>query len=68
MLPTDRILRIDPATGAVTASIDASGLLSRDASAPGAVLNGIAAIPGTDQFFITGKFWPRMFRVAFVPA
>ncbi|KPI11787.1 glutaminyl-peptide cyclotransferase [Streptomyces mirabilis] len=68
VLPTDRIVRIDPATGAVTASIDASGLLRDDERVPGSTLNGIAAVPGTDQFLITGKFWPRMFRVALVPA
>ncbi|MGW7386033.1 glutaminyl-peptide cyclotransferase [Streptomyces sp. NPDC054794] len=65
---TDHIVRIDPATGAVTASIDASGLLRDDELVPGATLNGIAAVPGTDQFLITGKYWPRMFRVLFVPA
>lgn len=68
VLFTDRIVRIDPASGAVTASIDASGLIRGDELAPGATLNGIAAIPGTDQFLITGKFWPTMFRVTFVPA
>ncbi|MFF8945314.1 glutaminyl-peptide cyclotransferase [Streptomyces sp. NPDC014864] len=65
---TDRIVRIDPATGAVTASVDASGLLRADEIVPGATLNGIAAVPGTDQFLITGKFWPKMFRVVFVPS
>ncbi|MGV9562669.1 glutaminyl-peptide cyclotransferase [Streptomyces sp. NPDC003480] len=65
---TDRIVRIDPATGAVTADIDASGLVRADTLAAGAVLNGIAAVPGTDQFFVTGKYWPRMFRVVFAPA
>ncbi|MEV6022756.1 glutaminyl-peptide cyclotransferase [Streptomyces sp. NPDC052036] len=64
---TDRIVRIDPATGAVTADIDASGLVRADGLAPGAVLNGIAAVPGTDQFLITGKYWSRMFRVTFAP-
>lgn len=68
VLFTDRIVRIDPATGAVTASVDASGLLRDDELVPGSTLNGIAAVPGTDQFLITGKFWPRMFRVVFVPA
>ncbi|MFJ3235808.1 glutaminyl-peptide cyclotransferase [Streptomyces sp. NPDC086787] len=68
VLPTDRIVRIDPLTGAVTASIDASGLLHADELAPGAALNGIAAVPGTDQLLLTGKFWPKMFRVALVPA
>jgi glutamine cyclotransferase len=68
VLSTNRIVRIDPATGAVTASIDASGLLRDDELVPGSTLNGIAAVPGTDQFLITGKFWPRMFRVVLVSA
>ncbi|WP_327136988.1 glutaminyl-peptide cyclotransferase [Streptomyces sp. NBC_01340] len=68
VLFTDRIVRIDPATGAVTASIDASGLLRDDELVPGSTLNGIAAVPGTRQFLITGKFWPRIFRVALTPA
>ncbi|MEV0182397.1 glutaminyl-peptide cyclotransferase [Streptomyces sp. NPDC050625] len=68
VLFTDRIVRIDPATGAVTARIDASGLLHADELVPGATLNGIAAVPGTDQFLVTGKFWPKMFKVALVPA
>lgn len=68
VLFTDRIVRIDPVTGAVTASIDASGLLRDDELVPGSTLNGIAAVPGTHQFLITGKFWPRIFRVALVPA
>jgi glutaminyl-peptide cyclotransferase len=29
------------------------------------VLNGIAAVPGTDQFLLTGKYWPSLFRVRF---
>jgi glutaminyl-peptide cyclotransferase len=61
---TDRILRINPSTGTVTGVVDASGLFSpRDR---GDVLNGIATIPGTDQFLITGKHWPSLFRVRFV--
>ncbi|MFF8973591.1 glutaminyl-peptide cyclotransferase [Streptomyces sp. NPDC014995] len=68
VLPTERIVRIDPVTGAVTASIDASGLLHADELVPGSTLNGIAAVPGTDHFLLTGKFWPKMFRVALLPA
>jgi glutamine cyclotransferase len=65
---TDRIVRIDPDSGAVTAVVDASGLLDPAQRAEAGVLNGIAAIPGTGQFLITGKNWPTMFRVRFVPA
>jgi glutamine cyclotransferase len=63
---TDRIMRINPSTGAVTGVVDASGLLSTQPQSPGDVLNGIASIPGTDEFLITGKHWPSLFRVRFV--
>ncbi|MFE9773397.1 glutaminyl-peptide cyclotransferase [Streptomyces sp. NPDC005931] len=65
--PSHRIVRIDADTGEVTAEIDASGLPPSEARRPGDVLNGIAAVPGTDEFLLTGKWWPRMFRVVFVP-
>lgn len=65
---TDRILRIDPATGTVTGVVDASGLLDAEQRATADVLNGIAAIPGTDEFLITGKYWPTLLRVRFVPS
>lgn len=64
----DEIVRIDPASGQVTGVADASGLLSASERAGSDVLNGIAAIPGTDQFLITGKYWPHMYQVRFVPA
>ncbi len=64
---SDQILRIDPSNGQVTGEIDASGLLGAGEQGSADVLNGIAAIPGTDEFLITGKLWPKMFRVKFVP-
>ncbi len=65
---TDRILRIDPTTGTVTGVVEAPDLLDADQQSTADVLNGIAAIPGTDEFLITGKYWPVMFRVRFIPA
>ncbi|ALO13471.1 glutamine cyclotransferase [Streptomyces venezuelae] len=65
--PTDTILRIDPHTGTVTANIDASGLLTAPERRRAKQLNGIAAVPGTGTFLITGKLWPHMFEVTFVP-
>ncbi|AWI31821.1 glutaminyl-peptide cyclotransferase [Streptomyces tirandamycinicus] len=65
---TDRIVRIDADTGRVTAEIAASGLLGAAERRRADVLNGIAAVPGTGQFLLTGKWWPKMFRVRFVPA
>lgn len=64
---TDTILRIDPATGRVTGTIDASGLLTPSERDDADVLNGIAAVPGSEFFFVTGKLWPKTFRVRFVP-
>ncbi|MET0234778.1 MAG: glutaminyl-peptide cyclotransferase [Kibdelosporangium sp.] len=63
---TDRVVRIDPASGQVTARIDLAGLLSAQERAGADVLNGIAAVPGTEEFLVTGKLWPKMFRVRFV--
>ncbi|MDI9894804.1 glutaminyl-peptide cyclotransferase [Rhodococcus sp. IEGM 1381] len=62
------IMRIDPETGKVTAVIDGTPLWDSMSAADrgGAdVFNGIAQIPGTDRFLVTGKFWPKIFEVRF---
>jgi glutamine cyclotransferase len=65
---TDTILRIDAATGHVTATIDAGQLRAQaKVTDPEAVLNGIAAVPGTGEFLLAGKQWQVTFRVRFVP-
>ena len=64
---TSMIVRIDPGDGRVTATIDASGLLSADEAKGAEVLNGIAYNPTSDTFYITGKRWPKLFEVRFVP-
>ena len=64
---TDQILRIDPKDGRVTAVIDASGLLTPEERQNTDVLNGIAWDPAKKTFLITGKLWPKMFEVTFVP-
>jgi glutamine cyclotransferase len=67
---TDRIVAIAAATGAVRSSIDASGLLTaeeRKTLGNQAILNGIAFDPSNNTFLLTGKLWPKMFRVRFVP-
>ena len=61
------IVRIDPTTGQVTASIDARNLLSRVEAARADVLNGIAYRPDTQTFLLTGKLWPAVFEVEFIP-
>lgn len=64
---TDRIVRIDAATGRVTAVIDAAGLLDARRRAGTDVLNGIAAVGG-GELLLTGKYWPVTFHVRLVPA
>ena len=67
---TNIILRIEKTTGEVTGVIDASGLMTpqelAQAGADG-VLNGIAYDSTHDTFLITGKLWPKLFEVRFVP-
>lgn len=65
---TTDIVRIDAATGEVTAVIDASSLPNNATPDPNHVLNGIAHIPGSDRFLLTGKRWPDMYEVSFVGA
>ncbi|MFP5019631.1 glutaminyl-peptide cyclotransferase [Pseudonocardia phyllosphaerae] len=62
---TDRIVRIDPATGVVDLVVDAAGLLDDDRAAGADVLNGIAHVAG-DEYLLTGKLWPSLFRVRLV--
>ena len=68
VLSSDTILQIDPSSGAVTATIDASGLLTEEEAAGVSVLNGIAYDPTDDTFLLTGKLWPALFEVRFVDA
>ena len=63
----DEIVRIDGRTGRVTATIDASGLLSRVEAMRADVLNGIAYKPKSQTFLLTGKLWPHVFEVELVP-
>lgn len=63
----DHIARIDPETGRVTAWIDAGDLLPREDRHGGEdVLNGIAYLPDSGHFLLTGKYWSRMFEVELV--
>jgi glutamine cyclotransferase len=66
---TDELLRIDPDCAVVTGVADL-GPLREDAAAVAAasgtpidVTNGIAHIPGTDRYLVTGKWWPTMYEV-----
>lgn len=64
---TSRIARIDARTGDVTAWIEAAGLLTPEEARAANDLNGIAHLPASGRFIVTGKLWPRAFEVEFVP-
>jgi len=65
---TDDLIRIDPASGAVTGWIDLSGLLpASEHTVRTDVLNGIAYDPDTDRLFVTGKRWPYLYEIRLVP-
>lgn len=61
---TDRIARINPATGVVNAWVDFSSLWPQAQRTPPAdVFNGIAYDAATKRIFVTGKKWPRLYQV-----
>jgi glutaminyl-peptide cyclotransferase len=73
---TDNILEIGR-DGVVRKVIDLAGLLTPEEDGclgnfvpkgkENAVLNGIAYDPSDGTFLVTGKLWPKVFRVRFVP-
>lgn len=65
---SDEIIRFSAETGEVDAVIDASGLENNGTADPNHVLNGIAFQESTGHFFVTGKRWPDLYEVEFVPA
>lgn len=66
---TGFLVRIDPATGHVTAVIDLRPLAAEiHATDRDAVLNGIAWDAKRDRLFVTGKYWPTLFEIAIDPA
>lgn len=65
---SDRIVRINPATGAVTGWIDLTGLLpAAQRHGEEDVLNGIAYDPATGRTFVTGKWWSKLYEIRVVP-
>ncbi|CAE7449990.1 QCT [Symbiodinium sp. KB8] len=59
------IVVIDPATGAVEATIDLEGIWPRNSSNNSLdyVLNGIAYAADEDRLFVTGKYWPNLYEI-----
>lgn len=64
---TDRVARIDPATGRVKAWIDLGPLVRRSSRGTGDdVANGIAYDAKGDRLFVTGKNWATLYQVKVV--
>lgn len=62
---SDWIVRIDKGSGKVSAVYSLAPLV-RESGKPAsrdAVLNGIAYDSATDTYLVTGKLWPRLFRI-----
>ena len=64
---TDNIAIIDPKTGKVKGYINLTGLLPESDRHPQLdVLNGIADL-GNSKLLVTGKNWPKMFVIEYLP-
>ena len=63
--PSTQIVRINPASGKVTATVDGAGLLTPEQEEGTDVMNGITWLGG-DEYLVTGKYWPVMLRVRIV--
>ncbi|MBQ1886209.1 MAG: glutaminyl-peptide cyclotransferase [Bacteroidales bacterium] len=63
---TDDIVIIDPETGIVTDYIDCTGLLpDKLRTKTTDVLNGIARDPSDGSIYVTGKYWPRLYKISY---
>jgi glutamine cyclotransferase len=64
---SDIILIIDPTNGVVKGVVDCKNLLPRSlVTSTTDVLNGIAYNPATKSLYLTGKNWPKMYKVEIV--
>ncbi|MEZ4999784.1 MAG: glutaminyl-peptide cyclotransferase [Bacteroidales bacterium] len=61
---TERLVRIDPATGKVLSYIDLSGILDPKDRHPAIdFLNGIAWDEELGKLYVTGKRWPKVYEI-----
>lgn len=64
---SDRIARIDPASGKVLGYIDLKGILPEsEQNHDTDVLNGIAYDQDGGRIFITGKKWPKLYEIRLI--
>jgi glutamine cyclotransferase len=65
---TERLARISPESGQVSAWVDLTGLLDPSDRGPTVdVLNGIAYDADRGRLFVTGKGWPKLFEIELIP-
>jgi glutamine cyclotransferase len=61
---TETIVLIDPFSGAVVGKLDLKGIFNKaNYGRRIDVLNGIAYNYDSDTYFVTGKYWPKMFEI-----
>jgi len=62
---TDMIVMIDPVNGSIKGKLDLSLLFPdrNNQNHPVDVLNGIAYQEKTDTYFVTGKWWPKVYEI-----
>lgn len=67
---TNIILKIEAETGRILSEINLEGIVNMYHKQGDRIdyLNGIAYDNENDRMFVTGKLWPRMFEVKFVPS
>lgn len=63
---SDYIIKINAANGNVNAFLDLKDLLAEEYKKEANVLNGIAYDSKNGSFLITGKLWPKIFRIKIV--
>lgn len=64
---TNMIARIDPSDGKVLSLVNCNNLLPASKRSPRTdVLNGIAYDSDHDKLYLTGKYWPELYRIKLV--
>lgn len=63
---TDYIVKINPQTGKLRGLLDLSNILEIENPEEIDVLNGIAFDPEEENFLVTGKLWPKLFRIEII--
>ena len=64
---SDLIVRIDPSDGVVRSVVNCTNLLPSSLRSPRTdVLNGIAYDPKDGGIYLTGKYWPKIYKVKLI--